>query len=96
MLQDDVHRHSAELGYWLSEDHWGKGIMSQIIEKMCEYAFKEFNIIRLFAEVVDYNVGSCRVLEKCGFKLEGRMSKHIYKEEEFYDQLIYGLVKNKE
>ncbi|PJE80440.1 putative ribosomal N-acetyltransferase YdaF [invertebrate metagenome] len=94
VFQGDVHRYSAEIGYWLSEEHWGKGIMSRAIPEICEYAFREFGLMRLYAEVVEHNVGSCRVLEKSGFVLEGRCRKHIYKEDEHFDQLVFGLVKS--
>ncbi len=91
--QDDVHRFSAEIGYWLSQEHWGNGVMSKAVSQVSQYAFEKFEIIRLFADVVEHNQGSSRVLEKCGYKLEGVFQKHIYKDSDFHDQLVYALVR---
>lgn len=92
--QLDVHRFAAEIGYWMSEDHWGKGVGSKALAAACNYAFSKASIVRLFADVVEHNKGSCRILEKCGFQLEGVFRNHIFKEGEFYDQFVYALLKN--
>ncbi|UYM14769.1 GNAT family N-acetyltransferase [Endozoicomonas euniceicola] len=92
VAQLDVHRHSAEIGYWISEEHWGRGVMSKALAFVSDYAFKKKNIVRLFADVVEYNEGSCKALEKCGYQREGILRKHIYKGERFYDQFLYALV----
>lgn len=92
VVQLDVHRFSAEIGYWLSEEHWGKGIMSKAVSCVSDYAFSKKNVVRLFADVVEYNEGSCKVLEKCGYQREGVLRKHIYKAERFYDQFLYARV----
>ncbi|MDP0562707.1 MAG: GNAT family N-acetyltransferase [Candidatus Endonucleobacter sp. (ex Gigantidas childressi)] len=93
LAQADVHRFSAEIGYWLSEDHWGKGIMSKTIALVSNYAFEKHKIVRIYADVVEYNKGSCKVLEKCGFKLEAVFQKHVFKYEKFYNQYLYALVR---
>ena len=89
--QSDILRKNAELGYWLAEPHWGKGIMSSIIPQMVEYAFRTWDITRIYARPYGSNIGSQRVLEKAGFTLEARLEKTIFKWDEFQDELIYAL-----
>lgn len=87
--QADIHEKSAEIGYWLSEKYWGKGIMSKAIQEIVIYGFKTFDIVRIFARPFSTNMGSQRVLEKAGFKLEARLKKALYKNGELIDELIY-------
>ena len=68
-LGSDVYRRSAELGYWLGEPFWGRGIMSRAIRRMCEEAFSRYDIARIHAEPYAANLGSRRALEKAGFTL---------------------------
>ena len=93
VLKSDVHRLTAELGYWLGEPFWGKGIMSEAVSKFADYAFQQYKLVRLFAEAYAYNAGSCRVLEKAGFTFEGRMRASAFKDGQIIDQLIYSQVK---
>ncbi|MGA9117219.1 MAG: GNAT family protein [Bacteroidota bacterium] len=90
-MQADVYRLSAELGYWLGEPFWGKGIASCAVEKVLAYAFGEFPLSRMFAGVFEWNPASSRVLEKAGFTLEGRFRKCVYKNGQVIDQLMYGM-----
>jgi len=92
-LKDDVYSKSAEIGYWLSETFWGKGIMTDAIIEMCEMAFKSFDIFRIFAEPFSTNTASGRALEKAGFELEGKLKKSIYKNGKICDSYIYAFVK---
>jgi len=92
-LKDNVYSKSAELGYWLSEYFWGNGIMKDAIVQMCELAFKNYDIVRIFAEPFSTNTASCRVLEKAGFECEGKLKKSIYKNGKFCDSYIYAFVK---
>lgn len=91
-VKDDVYCKSAEIGYWLGEDYWGKGIMSEAIRRSCEEAFKIFDIVRIFAEPYAYNIGSRKALEKAGFKLEGVLEKSVYKNGTFFDSCVYALI----
>ncbi|UCH65734.1 MAG: GNAT family N-acetyltransferase [Ignavibacterium sp.] len=93
LLQPDVYRYSAEVGYWLAEPFWGKGIATKALIAFTNYAFKQFNLVRLFAGAFDGNEPSVKVLEKAGYKYEGRYRKAIYKDDEFKDQLMYGILK---
>ncbi len=93
LLKDDIYKKNAEIGYWLSEDYWGKGIMTDILKAVIEYAFKTFDVIRLYASVKSANIGSMKVLEKCGFKKEGVFVKSIFKNGQFFDEHIYSLLR---
>ncbi|HPH83358.1 MAG TPA: GNAT family protein, partial [Flavobacteriales bacterium] len=88
--QSDIMRKNAELGYWLAEPFWGKGITSQAVQKMVEYAFNTFDINRIYARPFGTNTASQRVLEKSGFTLEARIEKNIFKKGEYLDELIYA------
>lgn len=68
----DVYSKSAELGYWLAEEYWGRGMMTQAVREICAEAFRRFGLARIYAEPFARNTGSRRVLEKAGFVLEGR------------------------
>lgn len=92
-VKDNIYCKSAEIGYWLAEEYWGKGIMTESIIKMCELAFSQFDIVRIFAEPFAYNAGSRRALEKAGFILEGIMRMGAYKNGEVIDYCMYALLK---
>lgn len=70
-IKDDVYEKSGELGYWLAEDYWRQGITSRAVIQICKEAFAQFDIVRIFAEPFDCNLGSRGVLEKAGFIYEG-------------------------
>ena len=91
--QSDIHVKCAEMGYWLAEPFWGRGIMTEAVKEMVDYAFKNFDIIRLYARPFSSNTGSQRVLEKAGFELEACLKKSIFKNGEVQDELIYAIVK---
>jgi [ribosomal protein S5]-alanine N-acetyltransferase len=89
--QQDVYIKNAELGYWLAEPFWGKGIITKAIKEMIDFAFKTYDINRIFARPFGTNKASQRVLEKAGFTLEGKFEKTIFKNGEYEDELIYAL-----
>lgn len=88
--QDDIHRLNAEMGYWLAEPYWGKGIVTQAIRLMVDYSFRTFPIDRIFARPFGSNIASQRVLEKAGFVLEGRFDKALIKNGVLEDELYYA------
>ena len=92
-LQEDVHRRSGEIGYWLAEPFWGRGIATRAVQALTEYAFTNFDLVRLYANVFEWNPASGRVLEKAGFTLEGRLRKNITKDGNTIDQFLYALVR---
>jgi RimJ/RimL family protein N-acetyltransferase len=89
ILNSDVYVYSAEIGYWVGETQWGKGIGTEAIRQMVEYTFYYFDIIRLYAEVFETNKSSMRVLEKNGFYLEGVRRKAVFKNEKLMDDYIW-------
>jgi len=90
-LQEDIFEKNAELGYWLAEEYWGKGIMTAAVREIVDYGFQAFDINRIFARPFGSNVGSQKVLEKAGFILEATLSKTIYKNGEYEDEVIYAI-----
>lgn len=89
--QTDIYRKNAEMGYWLAEPFWGKGIMSQAVKQMIQYGFENLDINRIYARPFGPNTGSQKVLEKAGFTLDARLEKTFYKNGEFLDELIYSV-----
>ena len=89
----DVYRRSAELGYWLGRDFWGRGIMPAAVEEMCRLGFQRWDIVRVFAEPYAYNAASRRVLEKAGFRLEGVMARGVFKNGQLHDYCMYARLK---
>ncbi|HCT70544.1 MAG: GNAT family N-acetyltransferase [Lentimicrobium sp.] len=89
--QDDIHRLNAEMGYWLSESYWGRGIMTAAICRMVDYGFKTFDISRIYARPFGSNPASQRVLGKAGFSLEARFEKVLIKNGELLDEVVYGI-----
>lgn len=92
-LQEDVARRSAEIGYWLGEAHWGRGIMTDAVRRFTAYALDTYDLLRLYALVFEWNVGSCRVLEKAGYTLEGRLRRAVVKDGAVLDQFVYAVVR---
>ncbi len=92
-LKSDVYEKSGELGYWLSEDYWRRGITSGAVRLICREAFETFDIIRIFAEPFAYNAGSRGVLEKAGFTYEGTMRNGIYKNGKVYSYCMYSILR---
>ncbi|MDR3617138.1 MAG: GNAT family protein [Candidatus Obscuribacterales bacterium] len=91
--QTDVHSKTAEFGYWLGEEHWGKGIMSTVVNQISEYFFENFDLVRLYATVFAWNPASAKVLEKCGWAFEGRSRKSVFKDGKYCDQLLFAKIK---
>ena len=91
--QHDIHCKNAELGYWLAEPYWGKGIITHAIKQIVAYGFKTFEIDRIFARPFGNNIGSQKALKKSGFVLEGKFDKALYKNGEYLDELIYAIRK---
>ncbi len=83
-------RKNAEIGYWLSQEYWGKGVMTRVVPEVVRLAFETYEIDRVFACSYGNNLGSQRILQKSGFKLEAHLKKVIYKNGEYLDELIYG------
>lgn len=91
--QSDVHRRTAEIGYWLAEPYWGQGIATKAVQSLTEYAFVSFDLVRIFGGVFEWNPASARVLEKAGYSYEGRFRKSVTKDGKTIDQLVYAIIK---
>lgn len=91
-LGEDIYAKSAEIGYWVAESYWGRGIASSAAREMCRIAFDQYRLARVFAAVYSYNKSSCKVLEKCGFELEGVLKKSVFKNKQFFDSYMYALI----
>jgi RimJ/RimL family protein N-acetyltransferase len=90
---ENIHNRTAELGYYIGEPYWGKGIMTSAVKQACEYVFAHSDILRIFAEPFSYNIASCRVLEKAGFQFEGLLRKNAFKNGKIVDMKMYALVR---
>jgi len=93
MLGQDVHYLTAELGYWLAEPYWGKGIMTSVVIAVTDYGFLEFGLNRIYAQPYSYNSSSMRVLEKAGFTFEGKLRASVVKNGKILDQSIYAKIR---
>lgn len=94
--QGNIHRQTAELGYYLAEEYWGKGIMTEAIRQLCAILFDTTDILRVYAEPFAYNTGSRRALEKAGFCYEGTMKNNAVKNGKVLDMALYSLTRNPE
>ena len=87
---EDVHRHTSTVGYWLGEEFWGRGIMSEAVAAFMDFCFDNFSLRRIYAEAYANNPASARVLEKAGFVFEGRLKNNVIKDGKLLDSLLYA------
>jgi RimJ/RimL family protein N-acetyltransferase len=92
VLQADVDRMSAEIGYWLGEPYWSRGIATEALVAVTRYAIDRHGLTRLFAVPFAYNTASCRVLEKAGYVLESRLRRSAIKDGQIVDQFQYAFI----
>uniref|UniRef100_UPI0006D015F9 GNAT family N-acetyltransferase n=1 Tax=Clostridium sp. NkU-1 TaxID=1095009 RepID=UPI0006D015F9 len=90
---NNIHFRSAEMGYYIAESYWGKGIGTSAVKQTCRYIFENTDILRIFAEPFAFNTASCRILEKAGFQCEGILRKNAIKNEVILDMKMYALIK---
>ena len=88
--REDVHRLTAEIGYWLGEDFWGMGIATEALKGFTQHLFACTDLIRLDACVYAPNVASMRVLEKAGYQREGVLRSYVCKHEKILDAVIFA------
>ncbi|MGN0818905.1 MAG: GNAT family N-acetyltransferase [Christensenellaceae bacterium] len=91
--QGNIYYRTCEIGYYLAEEYWGKGVMTDAVRRLCEMIFAETDILRIYAEPFADNSGSRRVLEKAGFKLEGILKNNASKNGKILDTAIYALTR---
>lgn len=91
--QKDIYRKSAEIGYWIGEPFWGKGIATQAAKLVVDYGFTKLGLLRIFSGVFENNPGSCRVLEKAGFTRDAVFKSAVVKNGVIMDEIRYSIVK---
>jgi len=92
VLHPDVERVSAEIGYWLAEPFWGRGITTDALKGVTEHAIATYGLTRIYALPFAWNTASCRVLEKAGYVLEARLRCSAIKDGRLTDQLQYAFI----
>ncbi len=93
VLGTDVHRYTAELGYWIAQPFWNQGIASRAVKKITDYAFDDFGLTRISAEPYHTNQASIRVLEKAGYVREGIKKASVMKAGKVLDQIVYASIR---
>lgn len=94
-LHQDVERVSAEMGYWLGTSFWGRGIMTSALTALTRHAFdRHADLRRIYAVPYAWGGASIRVLEKAGYRLEGRMRQSAIKDGTVTDQLLYAILRD--
>lgn len=93
LFKDNVYRLSAEVGYWLGEMHWRKGIVSEAIAKLCDHVFQHTDVVRLYADIFSPNTASMKTIEKAGFHLEAVNKNAVVKNGLLLDQHVYCRLK---
>jgi ribosomal-protein-alanine N-acetyltransferase len=89
----DIYRKNSEVGYFVAPEFWGRGIASSALKAVTAYAFRTFDIIRVYAEPFADNIGSRRVLEKAGYTLEATFKNYVIKNGVIKDSCIYSVLK---
>lgn len=92
-LREDVYARSGEIGYWLGEPFWGKGIITSAVRAFTGYVFDNFDLVRIYAAVFETNPASVRVLEKAGYSFEGRLRQAVFKNGLVQDELMYSILR---
>ena len=91
--QKDVYRKTAEIGYWIGEPYWNKGIATVAVQLITEYGFDQLDYVRIHTGVFEYNTGSMKVLEKKGYKNEGVFEKAILKNGQVWNEHRFSKIK---
>ena len=94
-LLADVERVSSEIGYWIGEAYWGRGICTEALRAVTAYAIEQHRLTRVFALPFAHNTASRRVLEKAGFVVEGHLRRSAIKDGQVVDQVLYGYISNR-
>lgn len=93
MMNIDRQNKNAEIGYWLGKRYWGRKIMKEAVKLVTNFGFKKLKLVRIYANVVPQNIASVKLLEKSGFKYEGRLRKAVYRNGKWMDYLLYSILK---
>ncbi len=93
LRKDDLEVRVGEIGYWLGEPFWGRGIATSAVKLVTDYAFANLDLVRIYATVLEWNLASARVLEKAGYELEATLRKGAFKDGKVVDSLLYARVR---
>ncbi len=93
LMKIDYKNKNAEIGYWLGKRYWRKGIIQEAVKLMLDFSFNRLKLVRIYAGVFHPNIPSAKLLEKCGFRYEGRLRKAIFSKNKWLDDLRYGILK---
>ncbi len=88
----DRHSKSAEIGFWIGKKHWERGLATEAVRLALKFAFNELKLHRIYAITFEKHIGARKVMEKCGFKLEGVMREAALKDNERHNILNYGIL----
>jgi ribosomal-protein-alanine N-acetyltransferase len=91
-IGEDVHRKTAEIGYFIGESYWNKGIATIALQMITDYGFRELDIVRIHTGIFEFNIASQRVMEKCGFNIDGIFKKSIFKKDRIWDEIRYSKI----
>jgi [ribosomal protein S5]-alanine N-acetyltransferase len=91
--QDDVYRMTSEIGYWIAEPFWGKGIATEAVRLLTDYGLNELGFVRIHTGVFEYNPASMKVLEKNGYALDGIFRKSVFKQGRIWDEHRYSIIR---
>lgn len=89
----DIVAKKAEVGYWLSKKYWKQGIADECLKLILDFGFNKLDLIRVWARILPPNISSKKLLEKNGFKYEGTLRKNIFKDDVWYDELRYAILR---
>lgn len=92
--RDDLQVKVAEIGYWLGQPFWGRGIATAAVRLVTEFAFSRYDLVRICANVLEWNRASARVLEKTGYTCEARLRKNIFKDGHIIDSFLYAKLRD--
>ncbi len=92
-IKDDIYRKNAEIGYWIGEPFWKKGIATEAVRQMVDHTFRNFEITRIYASTFDFNIASQKVLMKLGFNREARLRKALFRDDKYFDEIILSVLK---
>lgn len=92
--QENIHARTAEMGYYIAEPFWGRGLGTEAVQQASRWIFENTDILRIFAEPFAHNLASCRVLEKSGFVCEGTLRSNAVKNGRILDMKMYSRVKD--
>jgi len=94
LMTFDWKNKNAEIGYWLGKKRWGEGLMTEAVRLVLKFGFGNLKLHRVYAKLFEENIASARILEKCGFKLEGRMREERHRYGKWHETLRYGILKS--